>query len=958
MDKIWLRSASHSLVGLVWAALVVGQAAAQTSTSTPTATPTPTATATPTNTPPAVANDLCGTATTIFFSPFTETVSTLLATSVSDPAPSCGNHSAAKSIWYKFTAPSSGTVNAYTLGSNYDTILSAFTGTCGALVQVGCNDDAFLTLQSKLPLAVIGGTTYFFMVSASTGTGGSSQFTLTFEPSPAATATVGASTPTRTPTSTFTTVPGATNTLTPTAGATLTRTATPSVPNGNDACNNAIVIPSAPYTNIVNTSAATMEAGDPQPGCGNNSREKTVWYRFTAPSNGILTADTLGSDYDTILSSFTGTCGAFTGVTGGCNDDAPGSSQSQVSFIATGGTTYSFMVSAYSGNGGNLIFHLMFQGGAVTGTQSPSLTPTQTPTSTQTFTSIPGATNTPTPTGPAAPTNTSTVTPTSGGGLPNDTCSTATTIASAPYTNIVNTSTATMEAGDPQPGCGNNSRQKTVWYRFTAPSAGILTADTFGSSYDTILSAQTGACGAFTGVTGGCNDDAPGSSQSQVSFIAAGGTTYFFMVSAYNGDGGTLVFHLMFQGVSVTGTQSPSLTPTQTPTSTQTFTSIPGATSTPTRTGSAVPTNTATVTPTSGGGLPNDTCGTATNIASAPYTNIVNTSTATMEAADPQPGCGNNSRQKTVWYRFTAPSAGIVTADTLGSSYDTHSLVVQTGACGAFSGVTGGCNDDAPGSSQSQVSFTATGWDDVLLHGQCLQRRRRHADLPPGVPGDQLADANAIPNAHPHADADANDYANRYADRDGHAHAYDHADVYDHPNVDDHADLYDYADGDAHADDHANRDDHPDGDNYTDGDAARLLRRHWRFRTTFVAPRRWWRACRSSTTRRRSLHPLTSPTRLRVAGISSKAKSVWYRFTAPSTGTVTASTLGSNYDTILAAYTGSCGSLNETQCNDDAPGVSQSQVSFAATGGTTYLFMVTAYTGNGGNLTFNLSFAP
>jgi hypothetical protein len=93
-------------------------------------------------------------------------------------------------------------------------------------------------------------------------------------------------------------------------------------------------------------------------------------------------------------------------------------------------------------------------------------------------------------------------------------------------------------------------------------------------------------------------------------------------------------------------------------------------------------------------------------------------------------------------------------------------------------------------------------------------------------------------------------------------------------------------------------------------------------------------------------------------GNHSRAKSVWYRFTAPSNGTVTVSTIGSNYDTILSVYTGACGTLSDTACNDDAPMTSQSQITFAVTGGTTYSFLVTAYTGNGGSLVFSLTFAP
>ncbi len=85
-----------------------------------------------------------------------------------------------------------------------------------------------------------------------------------------------------------------------------------------------------------------------------------------------------------------------------------------------------------------------------------------------------------------------------------------------------------------------------MWYRFTAPSAGTLTADTLGSSYDTILSVWTGSCGAISPTLDGCDDDMETSRQSQVSFTASAGTTYWFMVSAYNNDGGTLIFNLSF----------------------------------------------------------------------------------------------------------------------------------------------------------------------------------------------------------------------------------------------------------------------------------------------------------------------------------------------------------------------------------------------------------------------------
>ncbi len=107
------------------------------------------------------------------------------------------------------------------------------------------------------------------------------------------------------------------------------------------------------------------------------------------------------------------------------------------------------------------------------------------------------------------------------------------------------TTPATTEAGDPTPSCGKGARSKSVWYQFTAPSDGTISADTFGSSYDTVLSVFSGSCGTLTGTEVACNDDT-GGSQSQVSFAAAAGATYHFMVSAFKDDGGTLVFNVTF----------------------------------------------------------------------------------------------------------------------------------------------------------------------------------------------------------------------------------------------------------------------------------------------------------------------------------------------------------------------------------------------------------------------------
>jgi hypothetical protein len=128
----------------------------------------------------------------------------------------------------------------------------------------------------------------------------------------------------------------------------------------NDACSGGSVVPSAPFTDATVTTDATTELTDPPPSCGNGSQARSIWYRFTAPaSGGSLTADTLGSDYDTILSAWSGACGQLSAWPGGCNDDF-GSAQSRIDIVLAGGQTVYLMVTAFFGDGGSLVFHVSF----------------------------------------------------------------------------------------------------------------------------------------------------------------------------------------------------------------------------------------------------------------------------------------------------------------------------------------------------------------------------------------------------------------------------------------------------------------------------------------------------------------------------------------------------------------------------------------------------------------------
>jgi hypothetical protein len=89
----------------------------------------------------------------------------------------------------------------------------------------------------------------------------------------------------------------------------------------------------------------------------------------------------------------------------------------------------------------------------------------------------------------------------------------------------------------------------------------------------------------------------------------------------------------------------------------------------------------------------------------------------------------------------------------------------------------------------------------------------------------------------------------------------------------------------------------------------------------------------------------------------SAGKSVWWSWTAPATGAVIVDTAGSNFDTVLAVYTGSSlGSLVLRASDDiDTIGSHTSSVAFFAIAGTTYQIAVDGWNTATGNVTLNLS---
>ncbi|MCB0638794.1 MAG: T9SS type A sorting domain-containing protein [Lewinella sp.] len=115
---------------------------------------------------PPTGNDACAGAEPIACG---ETVSGSTATATFDGVALCGTSNTAPGVWYEFTGTGDVvTVTTCSPSTNYDTKLSVFTGSCGALSCVDGNDDDFTCSNSGLQSAVeflsTPGETYYILV--------------------------------------------------------------------------------------------------------------------------------------------------------------------------------------------------------------------------------------------------------------------------------------------------------------------------------------------------------------------------------------------------------------------------------------------------------------------------------------------------------------------------------------------------------------------------------------------------------------------------------------------------------------------------------------------------------------------------------------------------------------------------------------------------------------------------
>ena len=86
---------------------------------------------------------------------------------------------------------------------------------------------------------------------------------------------------------------------------------------------------------------------------------------------------------------------------------------------------------------------------------------------------------------------------------------------------------------------------------------------------------------------------------------------------------------------------------------------------------------------------------------------------------------------------------------------------------------------------------------------------------------------------------------------------------------------------------------------------------------------------------------------------------VWYRFAPEGSTMLRVDTEGSDFDTVLAVYTGGAvDDLTVVGCNDDTDGTVQSRIVYEPTPGTTYWIQAGGFDGQAGELFINVDTAP
>ncbi|MDB6128984.1 MAG: hypothetical protein JWM04_91 [Verrucomicrobiales bacterium] len=498
--------------------------------------------------------------------------------------PAHGGLPAQKSVWWTWTAPTTGQVTVSTAGSTFDTVLAVYTGSSvDHLTLIGSDDQSGGQNTSLLTFNAVAGFSYHIAVDGYAGDSGSIALSLKV---------VGGS------------------------------TAAPV----NDLFANRISLSGKAISTSEQNNNASAELNEPAH--DGNPASHSVWWSWTAPDSGTVTLDTIGSSFDTLLAVYTGnTLASLHSVAS--DDQSGGNNTCLIHFLATAGTTYQFAVDGYNGGFGNIVLNLQMTDNIVvppnddfeertalfganiltTGTSVNATAESGEPNHSNyspyhsvwwSWSAPQSGTVTIDTHGSTFDTvlavykgfnlgelvevlsnddangeNTSSVSFAASAGTPyqiavdgfggqsggvtlsiqfhdgapsNDQFQNRTLISG---TNVVVNgfnADATAQAGEPQHA--GRDATKSIWWTWTAPVAGRVTLATKGSTFDTLLDVYTGTTLANL-VPVVSNDDYSGIS-SRVTFLAKAGQSYEISVDGYEGDSGDV--HLSLEFAAGSGT--------------------------------------------------------------------------------------------------------------------------------------------------------------------------------------------------------------------------------------------------------------------------------------------------------------------------------------------------------------------------------------------------------------------
>ena len=363
-----------------------------------------------------------------------------------------------------------------------------------------------------------------------------------------------------------------------------TRTVTATVavipPPQNDHFANRILLPESSTSTSGSNVASSQENSEPlNPPTSVGQGGSTVWWSWIAPSDGVASINTAGSNFDTTLAIYRGTSLSQLELIAS-NDDDGSTTASQTKFVASAGIEYQIQVDGFNAQQGTIVLnypqvlaptgHAQIIAQPSTSTASAGSNTVldievdgATPRSIQWFKNgipISGATTRSLQLNPLTSSDAGQYSAEVSNAVGNE-LSRSVPLQIAPagaapsndnFVNAINlpgtegsaigyTQSSSGETGEPN-HAGVSTPLHSTWWQWQAPTSGALRVKSFGSDFDTTLAVYTGSAVNALSLLAN-NNNAQNSSiflQSDLSVLVQAGETYRIAVAGSGGATGSV----------------------------------------------------------------------------------------------------------------------------------------------------------------------------------------------------------------------------------------------------------------------------------------------------------------------------------------------------------------------------------------------------------------------------------